>query len=59
MQIYCSWPVTLISALGIFIGGAAWSWCYVRYQSIWPGYLSHALVDLAVFAVGYHIIFLS
>lgn len=58
LQVYCSGLVTGLCALGIFIGGAAWSWCYVRYKSIWPGYLSHALVDLAVFGVGYHIIFL-
>lgn len=57
LQVYCNGLVTGIAALGIFIGGAAWSWCYVRYQSIWPGYLSHAIVDLAVFGVGYHIIF--
>ncbi len=57
MQVYSSPLVTFFGALGIFIGGAIWSWCYVRYKSIWPGYLSHAIVDLAVFAVGYHIIF--
>jgi membrane protease YdiL (CAAX protease family) len=41
----------------VFTGGAIWSWLYVRYRSIWPGYLSHAIVDVAVFAVGWWIIF--
>ena len=57
MQHFLSWFVTLIAAVGIFIGGAIWSWCYMRYQSIWPGYLSHAVVDMAVFGIGYHLMF--
>lgn len=51
------WSATLLASLGIFIGGAAWSWLYLKYRSIWPGYLSHAIVDIAVFAVGWLIIF--
>jgi len=57
LQIFLSGPVTALCALGIFIGGAIWSWCYLRYRSIWPGYLSHAIVDLAVFSLGYILIF--
>ncbi len=57
MQIYFNGLLVLIASIGIFIGGAAWSACYNRYRSIWPGYLSHAIVDLAVFAIGYILIF--
>ena len=57
MQVYFNWFVTAAASLGVFIGGVVWSWCYVRYRSIWPGYVSHAIVDVAVFAVGYHLIF--
>jgi membrane protease YdiL (CAAX protease family) len=57
MQIYFSWPVTIIASLGIFIAGAIWSWCYLKYKSIWPGYISHAIVDIAVFTIGYILIF--
>lgn len=57
MQVYFGLLVVVIASLGVFIGGAAWSWCYLRYKSIWPGYVSHAIVDIAVFAIGYHLIF--
>lgn len=57
MKVYFSWPVTLIASTGIFIGGATWSWCYLKHRSIWPGYLSHAIADAAVFAIGYILIF--
>ena len=57
MQVYFGWLLVAIASLGIFIGGALWSWCYLRYNSIWPGYVSHAIVDITVFAIGYRLIF--
>jgi membrane protease YdiL (CAAX protease family) len=42
---------------GVFAGGVTWSWLYVRYGSIWPGYLSHAIVDVAVFGTGAALLF--
>jgi membrane protease YdiL (CAAX protease family) len=59
LHVYCAWPVVILGASGVFIGGALWSWCYLRYRSIWPGYLSHAIVDVAIFAIGYDLIFRS
>jgi len=51
------WPIVLIGSAGVFVGGVVWSWCYVRFGSIWPGYVSHAIVDVAVFAVGWDLLF--
>jgi len=59
MQIFLSPLMVALAATGIFIGGAAWSWCYVRYRSIWPCYVSHAMADIAVFGVGYHLLFMA
>jgi uncharacterized protein len=47
----------ILGSLGVFIGGCVWSYCYLRYRSIWPGYVSHAIVDVAVFAIGWYLIF--
>ncbi|MFN0129094.1 MAG: lysostaphin resistance A-like protein [Verrucomicrobiales bacterium] len=52
-----NWGITLLASLGVFVGGATWNWLYLRYGSIWPGYVSHAIVDLAIFIVGYRLIF--
>lgn len=57
MQVCFNGLLVLIASTGIFISGVTWSWCYNRYHSIWPGYLSHAIVDLAVFTIGYILIF--
>ena len=51
------WPIALLGSLGVFIGGATWSWLYLRYRSIWPGYVSHAIADAAIFIIGYRLIF--
>ncbi|MHC5022840.1 MAG: CPBP family intramembrane glutamic endopeptidase, partial [Planctomycetota bacterium] len=51
------WDVTILGSAGVFVGGVVWSWLYLRYRSIWPGYVSHAIVDVAVFGVGWVIIF--
>ena len=57
LRIQFDWNVTLLASLGVFIGGTVWSWLYLKYRSIWPGYLSHAIVDIAVFTIGWLIIF--
>jgi len=33
------WADRPLGSCGVFIGGAAWSWLYLRYRSIWPGYV--------------------
>lgn len=57
LQVYLSPIAVAICSVGVFIGGATWSFMYMRYRSVWPCYLSHAIVDLAVFVIGAAIIF--
>jgi len=57
LQTYFPLTVTAFCSLGIFIGGMVWSQLFIRYKTIWPGYISHALVDIAVFGIGYLLIF--
>ena len=57
LQAQMGWMPTLLGTLGVFIGGAIWSRCYLKYQSVWPGYLSHIMVDLAIFGIGWTLIF--
>jgi membrane protease YdiL (CAAX protease family) len=57
MGVYFNGLLVSVASVGIFIAGVTWSACYNRYRSIWPGYLSHAIVDVAVFAIGYILIF--
>lgn len=57
MSVYLGRLPTLLGSIGVFLGGAIWSGLYLRYGSIWPGWISHALVDVAVFLVGWHLVF--
>ena len=51
------WWQTLIASIGLIFAAAIWSWLYVKYQSIWVCWLSHAICDVSVFGLGYFIIF--
>ena len=53
-----SLSANLLACLGLFIGGTAFSWLYVKYRSIWIPYITHAMCDVVVFAVGYVLLFL-
>lgn len=54
---YLSLGVALLAATGTIVGSIVWSGLYLRTGSIWPAYVSHVLVDFAVFAVGWQILF--
>ena len=51
------WRSVMLGSLGVFIAGAVWSWCYLTFRSIWAGYISHILADLAIAIVGWQLLF--
>ena len=51
------WWANLLASVSLFIGGAIFSWLYIRYRSVWMPYIAHAICDIAVFGVGALIIF--
>ncbi len=55
---YFGWrsPATAVLSLGVGIGGMVWAWLYQRSGSLLGPWLSHALVDAALFAVGYSLL---
>ena len=49
----------LIGSSAVFVAGLTWSWIYARTRSIWSAWLSHALIDVAVFWAGWQLLFVS
>jgi uncharacterized protein len=49
-------PSTALFSLGVAMGGAAWCGIYHRSNSLLGPWLSHAIVDAAIFAVGYQMV---
>lgn len=43
-------------SLAVALGGAVWAWIYHRSGSLYGPWLSHLLVDVAVFVVGYDLV---
>jgi membrane protease YdiL (CAAX protease family) len=54
---YFDWRITILGSLGVFIGGATWSWIYLKYRNIYAAYLSHVFADVIIFWIGYKLIF--
>jgi membrane protease YdiL (CAAX protease family) len=50
-------PFTYVASAGVAIGGAFWAWLYRRTGSVGPAWLSHGIVDAAIFFIGYKIAF--
>jgi uncharacterized protein len=44
-------------ALCVAVGGAAWAWLYQRTGTIYSSWISHLLIDAAILAVGYDMVF--
>lgn len=51
------WPLVLAGSAAVFCAGAAWSWLYLRYRSVWVPWAAHVLADLAIFAIGWQLLF--
>ena len=57
VSVYLGPVLTILASSGVFIGGLLWAWLYLRYRSIWPAWISHVLADVAVFVVGWFLLF--
>ena len=49
---YFGVTLTTLGSLGVFIGGILWSVLHLKISSLIPGWISHAIVDLAIVLVG-------
>ncbi len=53
----CLSPATIVFSVAVAVGGAVWAWIYHRSGSLYGPWLSHLLVDAAIFAVGYDMVY--
>ena len=48
--------MTILFSLAVAIGGAFWAWLYHRTKSLLGPWVSHAIVDAAIYLIGYDLI---
>ncbi len=48
---------TAFFSLSVMVGGLVWAWLYETSKSLFSPWISHGLVDAAIFAVGYFLAF--
>lgn len=58
LAVYFCWssPLTWLFSLAVAAGGAIWAGIYEKTGSLYAPWLSHALVDTAIFIVGYDLL---
>ncbi|HEY2250629.1 MAG TPA: CPBP family intramembrane glutamic endopeptidase [Planctomycetaceae bacterium] len=56
--VYFGWnsPWTYFLSLSVAVGGFIWAWMYGKTGSLYGTWMSHALVDTAIFVVGYDVV---
>jgi membrane protease YdiL (CAAX protease family) len=56
---YFGWlnPAQWLFSLAVFLGGVIWCAMYHRSRSLYGPWISHALIDAAIFVVGYDLAF--
>ncbi|HMO84634.1 MAG TPA: CPBP family intramembrane metalloprotease [Lacipirellulaceae bacterium] len=52
---FAHWATYVLSAC-VALGGAYWAWLYDRSRSLAGPWLSHAIVDAAIFLIGYDLV---
>lgn len=52
---YFGWfsPATWFFSLSVAVGGAVWAWIYLHTGSLLGPWLSHLMIDAAIFVIGY------
>ncbi len=58
LAVYFGWnsPMTYLFSLAVAVGGLIWAWMYEKTGSLYGAWVSHALVDTAIFVVGYDLL---
>lgn len=57
LSTYFDVTLTTLGSIGVFCGGATWSWIYLRYRNIYAAYISHLFADVVIFVAGYQLLF--
>ena len=58
LGVYFGWksPATYVFSTGVAIGGAFWAWLLSHSGSLAGPWISHLLIDAAIFAIGYDLL---
>ena len=49
-------PLAYLFSLGVALGGAVWAWIYASSRSLLGPWLSHMLIDVTIFLIGFDLV---
>ena len=59
LVVFFGWLWGSLFGLCVGLGGAIWIHHYRKYDSIWPSFISHAIVDALIMLIGFDMIFVN
>lgn len=45
------WSFNFMLIMAALLCGLFWGWMFMRYKSVWPGVISHAVWDVVIFVI--------
>jgi membrane protease YdiL (CAAX protease family) len=57
LRLYLPLPWAILASAAVAIGGAMWAWLYHRSGSIYAPWISHLLIDAAIFVIAFNMVF--
>lgn len=45
------WALNFMLFMASLVCGLFWGWMFLKYQSVWPGLISHAIWDVTIFVI--------
>ena len=57
LKFFFPWPVTLILAAAVVLGGVLFSFLYQRHDCVWGAWAAHVGADLVIFYAGWKMLF--
>lgn len=57
LVIFFGWLYGIFFGAFVGIGGCIWVYFYHKYDSIWPCWISHAIIDAALMFIGFDMLF--
>ena len=59
LGLYVDWKINILASFAVFSAGFLWNLLFIKYRSLYPGYIAHIFADIGVFGLGFYLLFIA
>ncbi|MBR1375505.1 MAG: CPBP family intramembrane metalloprotease [Cardiobacteriaceae bacterium] len=59
LGLYVDWKINILASSAVFLAGFLWNLLFIKYRSLYPGYIAHIFADIGVFGLGFYLLFIA